>query len=312
MAKKLRYHNILVPLDGSDLAECVLPHLEAIIIRGRAVNIRFIYVIDSLDVPFTKEEFKDKIESEARTSASHYLHEVVDRLGYDGSVTTEVVIGKTADAIMDYAAKHSIDLILMATHGRSGMSRWARGSVADKVIRASTTPVWLVRAGMQEEAFYEEWPKISIMVPLDGSEFGESVLPHAEAAAKQLSADLVDIVLVRVCELFTEPHYPPAMKMSWEEYQKYEEDRCKEICRKYLAGVEETMTARGFRVRTEVQVGDTAKTLIEYADNNAISLIVMSTHGRSGLSRLAFGSIAEKILHEVSRPVLLIRQPKAD
>ena len=90
----------------------------------------------------------------------------------------EVVIGHPAEEILRYADEKDVDLILIATHGRSGVKRWTMGSVADKVLRSSRVPVWLVRAGVPEESVYDEWPNRMILVPLDGSELAESTLPH--------------------------------------------------------------------------------------------------------------------------------------
>ena len=112
----------------------------------------------------------------------------------------EVVVGHPAEEILRYADEKEVDLILMATHGRSGIKRWALGSVADKVLRSSTIPVWLVRAGAPEQRTDDEGLIRKIIVPLDGSELSESVLPHVEMLVKQWGAELIDVVLLMVCE----------------------------------------------------------------------------------------------------------------
>ena len=97
------------------------------------------------------------------------------------------------------------------------------------------------------------------------------------------------------------------MSMSWEEYLGYERARCREICRVYLTGVREKLAKHKFKTRLEVPEGNPAEELIKYASRNSIDLIVMSTHGRTGVSKWAFGSIAEKVLKGADSPILLIR-----
>ncbi len=147
------YRKILVPLDGSELAECVLPHVESIA-RGCGVrNVLFLRVIEPFHMPggedagaFTEEDIK-RINSENTVAAGNYLSQLVSRTKYDGvTVQSEVIMGRAAESIADYATKNEVDLITIATHGRSGVSRWVWGSVADRVLRSACVPVLMVRA----------------------------------------------------------------------------------------------------------------------------------------------------------------------
>jgi nucleotide-binding universal stress UspA family protein len=149
------YKKILVPLDGSELAECVLPHVEAIAKGCGVESISFVRVIELVHMPvssgegyiFSTEDRK-RMESETRAAAENYLNRLVSRVKYVGiNVQSEVLTGgRVADMIAEYATKNSIDLIAIATHGRSGVSRWAWGSVADRVLRSACVPVLMVRA----------------------------------------------------------------------------------------------------------------------------------------------------------------------
>lgn len=205
--------------------------------------------------------------------------------------------------------RKKFDLILLATHGRSGVKRWAMGSVADKVLRTSKIPVWLVRADIPEEIVHDEWPRRTILVPLDGSGLAESVLPHVEALAKQRGAELVEVVLLQVCyppEISSD--YPEAsMPLSWEEHVKHEMAWAKRGCEQYLADIQKHLKDSGFNARSEVLMGKPADEIIKYVSDNSINLIVMATHGRSGLSRWAYGSTADKILHGAASPIFLVR-----
>jgi nucleotide-binding universal stress UspA family protein len=147
------YQKILVPLDGSELAECVLPHVESIA-RGCGVqSVVFLRVVEPFHLPagyygysFSEEEIK-RIDSENKASAKDYLDKLVQQTKYDGvTVRTEIISGKPAISIAEYASKNNVDLIVVATHGRSGVSRWAWGSIADRVLRSACVPVLMIRA----------------------------------------------------------------------------------------------------------------------------------------------------------------------
>jgi len=147
------YKKVLVPLDGSELAECVLPHVESIAKGCGVKNIVFLRVAEPFQAPagearsiFTEEEVK-RIDSENKATAESYLDQLVKRAKSDGvNIQTEMISGRVADSITEYAIKNEVDLIIIATHGRSGISRWVWGSVADRLLRSSCVPVLMVRA----------------------------------------------------------------------------------------------------------------------------------------------------------------------
>jgi nucleotide-binding universal stress UspA family protein len=150
------YKTILVPLDGSELAELVFPHVEMLAKQSRhwpAVDVILLRVAQLPRVPIAgvQDRFGASalvVEQAAiadREDAEKYLAEVAERFKESGlKVRTELMIGDAADEILEYAKKHPVDLIAMATHGRSGISRWAYGSVASKVLREINTPLLLV------------------------------------------------------------------------------------------------------------------------------------------------------------------------
>ena len=152
------YRNILVPLDGSELAECVLPHVEAIYRGCQAPNITFLRVIEPMWLPvgtmsdgssvYTEEDAertRQQEDSMHESIAEEYLKGIVNRQNIPGAQTV-VLTGKAAETIADYAMENNVDLIIMATHGRSGISRWVRGSTADKILHSASMPVLLVRS----------------------------------------------------------------------------------------------------------------------------------------------------------------------
>ena len=149
------YQKILVPLDGSELAECVLPHVEAIANGCHVRKIILVRVVEpyqptrgkayySLLPEESKEDWK-RVE-EGRSAAESYLKQVAGRLTKEGrDVETEVLVGRAAESLADFVGKSAVDLIVIATHGLSGITRWLWGSTADRILRSSCVPLLMVR-----------------------------------------------------------------------------------------------------------------------------------------------------------------------
>jgi nucleotide-binding universal stress UspA family protein len=148
------YKKILVPLDGSKLAECVFPHLETIVKGSKAPQVIIVQAVEPLSIPYGREvshftslEQVKAFETHQKAEAEKYLKETVARLKKTGiNARADIVYGKAGEALSDYANKHKVDLVIIATHGRSGVSRWVWGSVADRLVRSVSAPVLMVRA----------------------------------------------------------------------------------------------------------------------------------------------------------------------
>lgn len=146
------YQKILIPLDGSELAECVFPNVEAFIKECRVTNIVFACVVEPTlpsfhgEFPVSMEDLEER-DAARQSSAREYLKEAASRLNSEGAeLAVEVLVGRVAESLSEYAEKNDVDLIIIATHGRSGVTRWVRGSVADKILRSASVPVMMVRA----------------------------------------------------------------------------------------------------------------------------------------------------------------------
>ena len=295
------YHSILVPLDGSALAESALPVASALAERLRAelrlVHAHRLAVVDELTHYGMAGEA-------ARSTAEHYMLGIADRLRAGGStnVSATVVDGHPADAIAAHAAETRADLIVMASHGRTGASRFWLGSVADAVIRSASTPVLMVR-GQAAPPSGAHVPLFSrILVPLDGSTAAEAIVPHAVTIAK-LSGGEVHLLRVEepaeslrtsVWVLAQEPD-DLADRLARADHDlhtlidRFEPD---------WGPVKPTAEARAGR-----RAGDT---IVEVASERAADLIAMTTHGR-GASRMMVGSVADKVLRGTQCSVLLVR-----
>lgn len=148
------YKKIMVALDGSKLAESVLPHLETVIKGSEFPEVIVVQAVEPLSIPYGLEAAKltsleqlKEFEIHQKADAEKYLKEIVARLSKTGAnIKAQVIYGKAAEALSDYASKNDIDLVIVATHGRSGVSRWVLGSVADRLIRSLGVPVLVVRA----------------------------------------------------------------------------------------------------------------------------------------------------------------------
>ena len=294
------YRKILAPLDGSELADIALTcAIEmAAALPGAKINLLHVYnkMEDGLD-----SMHRDYIEKAAAKAAK--------RAGKDAEkeVKGELVSGNPTDEIIKYANKQKVDLIIMATHGRSGISRWAMGSVAYNVMRSVSIPVCLVRAGISEEIVRQKSNGKVCIVPLDGTKRAESVLPYVKALVKQYDGAL-EVVLLRVCpKPDISADYPHNMPLSWEEHVKREKVKCKLVAGVYLAEIAKQLKSEGIDARMELSMGNPAKAIIKYDNASDSRLIAMSVHGRSGISRWAFGSVAETVMMGTFTPILMLK-----
>ena len=146
------YKKILVPLDGSKLAECVFPHVRALVEGCRVGKIVFMRVVEPIKAIVVADAMMsakdvERITASMVSEAEIYLKSLGQGSKYGGAeVESQVKMGNVAETLVDYATENGVDLIVVATHGRSGVSRWVWGSVADRILRASCVPVLMVRA----------------------------------------------------------------------------------------------------------------------------------------------------------------------
>ena len=140
------YTKILVPLDGSELAEAVLPHVKTLARADTEIALLRVALYPMYDYVFSSPSIAATLAEEIESESENYLREVAAKLGGEGfKVSIAVTGGPVADAILDYADAVQADLIAMSTHGRSGVARWLIGSVADRVVRGAPIPVLLIR-----------------------------------------------------------------------------------------------------------------------------------------------------------------------
>jgi nucleotide-binding universal stress UspA family protein len=307
--KPRRFKAILVPLDGSPLAEQVIPlALESA--RAARSKLRLVLVHQSPPPPTDPESAQlyvsidlalRKVEREYLTALRRRLHQ---SSGLQISAVT--IDGPAGPTLVKYVKETGIDLVMISTHGRGGVRGAWLGSVADYVIRSVNIPVLVVRAHEGTSAL-PHFSKIrEIMVPLDGSTLAEAALGPASDIAELFGAELL---LVQVVWPVSAGNLLPVPFPSG-----YDNEivgvRRKET-QEYLDGVVNDLQERGVCVKATVVVGhNVAEALLDLAHPKRIDLVAIATHGRGGLQRLLLGSVADKLIRGAGPPVLVIRPGK--
>lgn len=293
------FRQILIPLDGSPVAEQVVPLAKMLVLRFQSAVV-LLRVIEPIHARRRAEGevFRDDDQVELlRGSALEYLETVHHDFAAGISVEREVRVGSPATVILDLAESAPVDLIAMATHGHTGLQRWVYGSVADKVLSSARLPILLVRASERPRAF---GPIKRILVPLDGSTLAERALIPARQLAKAFDAE---VLLLRVWEPST--YVPDGLSAGTSVAALSEAVRG--AVEEYLTEKTREMRSQGVRVGWEAPFGMVAENILDVAEKHAVNLVVMSTHGRSGVGRWVMGSVADRVLRASRTPILLIR-----
>ena len=299
------YKKILVPLDGSKTAEHVLPYARCFA-RSLQIPVELLAVVDGTEmtrnISAAEGLFLDTLIEDETRRYDDYLKGIAKNFP-SGCVQYRVETGKAAELIIESAATGKSTLIAMATHGRSGLNRWLIGSVAEKVLRAAANPSLLVRAKEGTPAW--EMPALkSMVVPLDGSELAESVLPSVEEMAKKLD---LEVVLLRV---YAAPYGAYSAGEGF--YDATQIEKFLESLRiealDYLERKAADLKKTGIeKVSVVVKEGLDADEIIAFARHAPDNLVAMCSHGRSGVKRWLMGSVTETVVRHSGDPVLVLR-----
>ena len=279
---------ILVPLDGSKLADRILGQVRRILLREDA-EVRLLRVLPE-PLQYEGSPAQRKRLEEAQCHLEKHREVLCDQ-GARVSCTT-VSSGDPAEKILEYAGKYKPSLIAMSTHGRTGIRRWTRGSVAERVLRGSPFPLLLwnpfrSRTGKQSPPRFAK-----ILVPMDGSEQSAGVLPIVAEMARLYESK---VLLFYVSELYPVVSEYPVVQLPM---TPKEVAKLLEPYRKRLQGIS---------VRIVTTIGTPALSILDAAKKEGVDLIAMTTHGRSGFSRWAFGSVAEQVLRHCPYPLFVQR-----
>ena len=295
------YTRILIALDGSKVAEQVLPYAR-FLAKALALPVELLQAADPEALALLTDpehsRYADTIWADTVNAGKTYLN-AVSRSFEGARVQCIVEKGKAEDVVIDKAAADKNTLIVMATHGRSGIQRWVLGSVADKVLHGSPNHMLLVRATEQGKTDGVTALK-TIVVPLDGSALAEQVLPHVMDLAKKMA---LKVILFRAYAL-------PA-SLTGDEFGTYMEEMLNQIesdAREYLDTKVAEVKRNGLNdVVSAVKFGYGADEIISVARETPDNLVAMCTHGRSGVKRFAMGSVTDRVVRHCGDPVLIIR-----
>ena len=290
------WERILVPLDGSNLAELAIPYAEELAVAFNS-EVILLYVSESR-------------ESQYRHMYQLYIKEVAgqvrERIKKRAQVRTIVLAGEPAEGIINYVQRRKVGLIIMASHGRSGITAWAVGSVANKVLHATTVPVLLIKVAKLPRKVAGKQLLNRILLPLDGSEAGEAAVSYVQELSKRLESEVILVGVVPTGE-----HVRTIGGLDYILFPEQDLELVKAEAREYLDKVYQRLTGGKGTVRVTLKVGgDVAQEIIKFAKRANASLIAISSHGRSGIEKWVFGSIASKVVEASKTPILLVRAPR--
>lgn len=291
------FERILVPLDGSKIAEMAAPYaVQLATILGSQITLVSVSESAAADVSHLYNTYLKHVTKKLRRELKNW------GAGEECNVRSDVLLGNPASEIVRFAHKEEIGLIVMASHGSSGEGPWLLGNIAAKMLRTTDRTVLLVRVPVSDTALQQRKLVRKILVPLDGSKLAESALCYVEILAKAMSAQIVLI------EAFEQVSTTGASGI-------FHTVRDSEAVRKalisYLNSVAKPLREQGVEVSSVVVFGDAASQIMKYAEESGVDLIAISRHGRSGLGRWVFGSVTDKILHTGDIAVLVVQASEA-
>ena len=286
--------HILVPLDGSrhaeyalgpaaQLARHTIPPTTVTLLRVETIMPMMISLV-GMDVPYSPAPMTDRAECEHYLAALA-LHPILAGV----TVEQRVAAGPTAEAICQQAQALSVDLIMMTSHGRSGLARATLGSVAETVVQHSHVPTMILRPDAPAFVASPTQDRLTILVPLDGSSRAETSLPSARMLAQAVGGTLLLLqVLSSLPEMLDEEREPVQQAKA------------------YLEGLQHSLVAEGITATYRLAWGDPAAEICTTAQAEDCALIAMATHGCSGLAKMVLGSVATEVLRQTHRPMLIV------
>jgi nucleotide-binding universal stress UspA family protein len=240
------------------------------------------------------------LDQELLREARSYLDVLLGRIGAGdrARVNTALLLGDTVETLADRVRDEAVDLVVMTTHGRGGVSRAWLGSVADGVLRRSPAPILLLRPGEGAEGQREGgFPRV--LVPLDGSATEDRMIEHAVAVAGTGQAEYILLRVLAADESPLRAVLPQRGETPSSRTQRATVEAS-------LGSRAEALRARGLAAATHIVVHDSpARAILDYAAESDASLIAMATRSRGGLERALLGSVADKVLRGSDRPLLL-------
>jgi len=295
---------VMVPLDGSLLAECVLQHVVAIA-RAFDAKVILLRVLDKKQAS-EKAQLFDLVNWQInKTGAKLYLEKISTRLQKSGlRIETVVLEGLVAESITEYALKRGVKLIILSSHGRSGLSQWGISSVTQKIIFSAPTSVLIIRAHQPATSELIEQQYTRLMVPLDGSRRAEYVLPMVTLLARFHKSRVSIVHVVKTPEMARQ------MPLAQEDLELSNRivARNREEAIRYLDQVRLQSPLEGIEVETRLLTSDNAAAALhELVGKENIDMVALSAHGYSGYNQWPYGSMVNNFILYSKVPLLIVQ-----
>jgi len=295
---------VMVPLDGSLLAECVLQHAVAIA-RAFDAKVILLRVLDKKQAS-EKAQLFDLVNWQInKTGAKLYLEKISTRLQKSGlRIETAVLEGLVAESITEYALKRGVKLIILSSHGRSGLSQWGISSVTQKIIFSAPTSVLIIRAHQPVTSELLEQQYTRLMVPLDGSRRAEYVLPMVTLLARFHQSRISIVHVVKTPEMARQ------MPLAHEDLELSNRivARNREEAIRYLDQVRLQSPLEGIEVQTHLLTSDNAAAALhELVVKENIDMVALSAHGYSGYNQWPYGSMVNNFILYSKVPLLIVQ-----
>ena len=295
---------VMVPLDGSLLAECVLQHVVAIA-RAFDAKVILLRVLDKKQAS-EKAQLFDLVNWQInKTGARLYLEKISTRLQKSGlRIETVVLEGLVAESITEYALKRGVKLIILSSHGRSGLSQWGISSVTQKIIFSAPTSVLIIRAHQPATSELIEQQYTRLMVPLDGSRRAEYVLPMVTLLARFHKSRVSIVHVVKTPEMARQ------MPLAQEDLELSNRivARNREEAIRYLDQVRLQSPLEGIEVETRLLTSDNAAAALhELVGKENIDMVALSAHGYSGYNQWPYGSMVNNFILYSKVPLLIVQ-----
>ena len=294
------FNKILLPLDGSQLAEAAVPY-----VRNLADQLGSeIYLVHVCPPEHQQYVHMHQI----------YMNSLVDGMktllksNKTIKIEAEVVVGDPLKSLFDYSRLKNIDLIALTTHGNQGFKPWSLGDVADKIVRGSGIPTLLIRLKNAKDLEPRKTTIENILAPVDNSDASKAALPFAIDLATKTKAKITLFSMAQTAYAQSMDSSGAGLGINWDAVDKASVQAAAD----YLKTLTEDLKKQGVEAGNISLLGfDAAYEILEQEKKGNFDLVVMATRGRSSVARWAFGSVAEKVLREGNLPILLIKEKGA-